>query len=101
MMTTNAVAARSGFVSVGNAELWFEQRGEGPDVLLLAGLSDPVEAWTFQLDALADRYRVTAFDNRGAGRSPMPPDGFTVDGMADDAAAVLQGLGIERAHVAG
>jgi pimeloyl-ACP methyl ester carboxylesterase len=100
-MDTTAVAARTGFVPVGDTELWFEQRGEGPDVLLLAGLSDPVEAWTFQLDALADRYRVTAFDNRGAGRSPMPPEGFTVDGMADDAAAVLRGLGIERAHVAG
>ena len=79
-MTTTSVEARTGFVSVGDAELWFEQRGDGPDVLLLAGLSDPVEAWTFQLDGLADRYRVTAFDNRGAGRSPMPPDGFTVAG---------------------
>ena len=100
-MTTTSVEARTGFVSVGDAELWFEQRGAGPDVLLLAGLSDPVEAWTFQLEALADRYRVTAFDNRGAGRSPMPPDGFTVRGMADDAAGVLHALGIERAHVMG
>ena len=91
IMTTTSVEARTGFVSVGDAELWFEQRGEGPDVLLLAGLSDPVESWTFQLEGLADRYRVTAFDNRGAGRSPMPPDGFTVQGMADDAAGVLRG----------
>ena len=67
--------ARAGFVSVGDADLWFEQRGEGPDVLLLAGLTDPLESWTFQLEGLADRYRVTAFDNRGAGRSPMPPTG--------------------------
>ncbi len=100
-MTTTSVEARAGFVSVGDADLWFEQRGEGPDVLLLAGLSDPVESWTFQLEGLADRYRVTAFDNRGAGRSPMPPDGFTVQGIADDAAGVLRGLGIERAHVMG
>jgi pimeloyl-ACP methyl ester carboxylesterase len=70
-------------------------------VLLIAGLSDPAEAWTFQLDGLADRYRLTAFDNRGAGRSPLPPEGFTVADMADDAAALLRALGIERAHVAG
>lgn len=100
-MTTTSAPARTGFVRIGEVELWFDQRGEGPDVLLLAGLSDPVESWMFQLEGLADRYRVTAFDNRGAGRSPLPPDGFTVRGFADDAAAVLSGLGIDRAHVAG
>ena len=83
-----------------HVELWVDQRGDGPDVLLIAGLSDPAEAWTFQLDGLADDYRLTAFDNRGAGRSPMMPEGFDVAGMADDAAALLRSLGIERAHVA-
>ncbi|HET7722826.1 MAG TPA: alpha/beta hydrolase, partial [Acidimicrobiales bacterium] len=90
-----------GHVDIGGVELWVEQQGDGPDVLLIAGLSDPVEAWSFQLDGLRDRYRLTAFDNRGAGRSPMPPDGYTVVDMADDAAAVLRSLGIEHAHVMG
>ncbi len=67
--TTPEIEVRSGFVDVGGAELWFEQRGSGPDVFLIAGLSDPVEAWELQLAGLSDRYRVTAFDNRGAGRS--------------------------------
>ena len=100
-MTTVETTTTTGFVDVGDAELWFEQRGQGPDVLLLAGLSDPVEAWEFQLAGLSDRYRVTAFDNRGAGRSPMIPEGFSAADMGDDAAGVLRGLGIERAHVAG
>lgn len=52
-------------------------------------------------DVIADRYRLTAFDNRGAGRSPLPPDGFTVADTADDAAALLRSLGVESAHVAG
>jgi pimeloyl-ACP methyl ester carboxylesterase len=91
----------SGPISAGDVELWVEQRGTGPDVLLIAGLSDPVEAWTFQLDGLAERYRLTAFDNRGAGRSPLPPEGFTVSDMADDAAALLRALGIAHAHIAG
>jgi pimeloyl-ACP methyl ester carboxylesterase len=90
-----------GPISVGDVELWVEQRGAGPDVLLLAGLSDSLEAWMFQLGGLADRYRLTAFDNRGAGRSPLPPDGFTVREMADDAAGVLRELGVRNAHVAG
>jgi pimeloyl-ACP methyl ester carboxylesterase len=93
--------ARTGPLDVGGVELWVDQRGKGPDVLLIAGLSDPAEAWTFQLDGLADRYRVTAFDNRGAGRSPLPPDGFTVAAMADDAAGILRAVGVSSAHVAG
>jgi pimeloyl-ACP methyl ester carboxylesterase len=90
-----------GLVAAGDAELWVDQRGRGPDVVLIAGLSDPAEAWMFQQEGLADRYRLTAFDNRGAGRSPLPPDGFSVAGMADDVAALMGSLGIDHAHVAG
>jgi pimeloyl-ACP methyl ester carboxylesterase len=81
--------------------LWFEQRGAGPDVLLVAGLGDPLEAWQAQLDGLAGRRRVTAFDNRGAGRTPLPDAPLTVPAMADDAAAVLRAAGVARAHVVG
>ncbi|HEX2246328.1 MAG TPA: alpha/beta hydrolase, partial [Arthrobacter sp.] len=72
-----------------------------PDVLLIGGLGDTVESWQFQLDGLADRYRMTAFDNRGAGRTAMPEGQPTVEAMADDAAAVLRSLGVSSAHVAG
>ena len=95
-MTTTTAPTRTG-----ELELWVERTGEGPDVLLIAGLGDPAEAWQLQLDGLADRYRLTAFDNRGAGRSPLPDRPLTVGGMADDAAAVLRRLEIPAAHVAG
>ena len=89
------------YVKAGELEIWTEQVGEGQDVLLIGGLGDTVESWQFQLDGLADRYRLTAFDNRGAGRTAMPEGQPTVEAMADDAAAVLQGLGVSAAHVAG
>jgi pimeloyl-ACP methyl ester carboxylesterase len=82
-------------------EIWAEQVGQGPDVLLVGGAGDTVESWQFQLDGLRDRYRLTAFDNRGAGRTAMPDEPPTIEAMADDAAAVLRGLGVESAHVAG
>ena len=88
-------------VRAGGLSLWAERRGTGPDVLLIAGLGDPAEAWQFQLDGLADRYRLTAFDNRGAGRTPLPAEPFTVATMADDAAALLRALDVPAAHVAG
>jgi pimeloyl-ACP methyl ester carboxylesterase len=93
-MTTSAP------IRAGELELWVERRGSGPDVLLIAGLGDPAEAWQAQLDGLADRYRVTAFDNRGVGRSPLP-DELSVATMADDAAAILRALDVPAAHVAG
>jgi 3-oxoadipate enol-lactonase len=82
-------------------DIWTEQVGKGPDVLLIGGLGDTVESWQFQLDGLADRYRLTAFDNRGAGRTAMPEGPVSVEAMADDAAAVLGALDIPSAHVAG
>jgi pimeloyl-ACP methyl ester carboxylesterase len=88
-------------VKAGDVELWVERRGQGPEVLLIAGLGDPAEAWQPQLEGLADRYRLTAFDNRGAGRTPMPDGPLSAATMADDAAALLRALGVPTAHVAG
>src|SRR3712207_3282864 len=88
-------------VRAGDLDIWTEQVGEGPDVLLIGGGGDTVESWQFQLDGLADRYRLTAFDNRGAGRTVMPGDSVSAEMMADDAAAVLRALDVSSAHVAG
>ena len=88
-------------ICAGDLDIWAEQVGEGPDVLLIGGLGDTVESWQFQLDGLAERYRLTAFDNRGAGRTAMPEGPVSVEAMADDAAGVLRALGVPSAHVAG
>jgi 3-oxoadipate enol-lactonase len=89
------------FVPANDLEIYVEQVGHGPDVLLIGGLGDTVESRQFQLDGLADRYRMTAFDNRGAGRTAMPDGQVTVEAMADDAAGVLRALDLTSAHVAG
>lgn len=88
-------------IDANGTRIWVERRGRGPDVLLIAGLSDPAEAWQAQLDGLGDRYRITAFDNRGAGRTPLPDGPLSVPLMADDAAALLRALDVPAAHVAG
>ncbi len=85
----------------GELDIWTEQVGEGPEVLLIGGLGDTVESWQFQLEGLSDRYRLIAFDNRGAGRTAMPEGAVSVEAMADDAAGVLGALDIPSAHVAG
>jgi pimeloyl-ACP methyl ester carboxylesterase len=98
-MTITTDAGR--FVAANGIDVYFEQVGQGPDVLLIGGLGDTVESWQLQLDGLAERYRLTAFDNRGAGRTAMPDGPVSVEIMADDAAAVLRALDISSAHVAG
>ena len=88
-------------IAANGTEFWVERRGNGREVLLIAGLGDPAEAWQPQLDGLADRYRLIAFDNRGAGRTPLSDDPLAVALLADDAAALLRALEIPFAHVAG
>ena len=87
--------------NTGDIELWTERRGHGPDVLLIAGLGDPAEAWQPQLDRLSDRYLLTAFDNRGVGRTSLPEEHLSATMMADEAAALLRTLEVPSAHVAG
>ena len=83
--------------------LYYEWHGadDGPPVVLVMGLGGDSTAWPFQLAALAPRYRVLVFDNRGAGRSDAPDTPYTTRGMAGDLLALLDALDVERAHLVG
>jgi len=83
--------------------LYYEERGAGEPVLVIAGTGGDHSLWDATADVLAERYRVITFDNRGTGSSDQPPDPgtYTMRVLADDAAALLDAIGIERAHVAG
>ena len=70
-------------------------------VLMIQGLGASKNAWNLQRIAMATRFRIISFDNRGAGRSDKPTEPFTLEQMAEDAIAVLDAAGIETAHVVG
>jgi 3-oxoadipate enol-lactonase len=57
--------------------------------------------WFRILPSLATRHRVILFDNRGMGRSSVPPGPYSIPKMARDASAVLQSAGESSAHVIG
>ncbi len=76
-------------------------RHGAPVVLLIQGLGADKNGWIAQRAALMLRYRVIAFDNRGAGRSDKPFGPYTLEQMADDAVAVLDACDVDRAHVVG
>ncbi|WP_131104571.1 alpha/beta fold hydrolase [Ornithinimicrobium sufpigmenti] len=73
-------------------ELHHDIQGEGPPLLLIAGLGLSSGAWATVAPALAQSYTVITVDNRGTGRSPVPEGPYTIDGMADDIAALLRSL---------
>jgi pimeloyl-ACP methyl ester carboxylesterase len=88
-------------VSANGVELWVEQAGEGPDVLFVSGLADEGACWVDQVAGLADRFRLTTFDNRGVGRSATPPGEFAIADFAADTIALMDALGLERVHLVG
>jgi pimeloyl-ACP methyl ester carboxylesterase len=88
-------------VSVNGLRMYYELAGAGPPLVLIAGLGLDVSECGQLIDALAGRYRVLAFDNRGAGQTDKPDEPYTVSQMADDTAGLMRALGIERAHVVG
>jgi len=85
----------------GAVRLWWDEVGSGPPVLLVMGFSYPAEMWHRVWPAMTDDFRVLRFDNRGIGQSDVPKDRWSIAEMADDAIAVLDAAGVQRAHVYG
>ncbi|MDQ3504160.1 MAG: alpha/beta fold hydrolase, partial [Actinomycetota bacterium] len=74
---------------------------EAPPVLLLNSLGSTLTMWERQVPALSESFMVVRCDTRGHGESPVPPGPYVIDDLVDDAVALLDNLGIERAHVGG
>jgi 3-oxoadipate enol-lactonase len=75
-------------------DLWYDETGEGPPLVLLhEGVVDS-RIWERMLPLLAERYRVIRYDQRGFGRSPMPDGPYSV---VDDLISVLDAAGVETA----
>lgn len=81
--------------------MYYEIRGEGESLVLIPGLASNVTEYERLIRAFAQKYRVIAFDNRGAGRTDKPDIPYSIDMMADDAAGLLAALGVEPAHILG
>lgn len=77
--------------------------GEGDAFLFIPGLVGLYDAWSFQLEHFSKRYRCITFDHRGTGESDKPtgPGAYSTQTLAQDAIALMDKLGIEKAHIAG
>jgi pimeloyl-ACP methyl ester carboxylesterase len=84
-------------------QIYYEQRGSGPAVLLTHGYSASARMWQGQMDALTDRYHLIAWDMRGHDRSDSPDDlaRYTHEATVADMAAILDACGVRRAVIGG
>jgi pimeloyl-ACP methyl ester carboxylesterase len=86
---------------VAGTSLRYDVRGEGPTVLLLHAFPLDLTMWDAPAKALAATHRVLRFDARGFGGTPPGEGLLTMERIADDAAALLDHLGLSRAVVCG
>ena len=91
------------FAQLDNIRFHYQQSGEGPDLILLHGVTGDLSIWFLSktMQTLAADFRVTAYDLRGHGYSDAPPTNYTSADQAGDLLAMMDHLGIERASVVG
>lgn len=89
-------------IPVADLQMYVEEQGSGPPLLLIMGLGWNADGWRHNQPTLAQSFRAIAYDGRGIGRTSrgdLPQYG--IDRLADDAAALLDALGLDSAHVYG
>jgi pimeloyl-ACP methyl ester carboxylesterase len=91
-------------VVVNGVRFFYQQSGEGPDVVLVHAVTSNQAVWVFSglPEAIAaEGFRVTTYDLRGHGMSERPPTGYTSAIMAEDFRALHAELGLKPAHIVG
>ena len=88
-------------VSIGDADIYYEEKGEGPPLLLVPGLAGTGSFFMSQVPDFSRNFRTVIHDHRGAGRSTHSRITYSVAQMADDTLRLMDALGIATAHVVG
>lgn len=86
---------------VKDINIYYEVHGEGPPLLLIQGIASRGISFGQQVPALAKHFQTIIFDNRGVGMTDQPRAPYSIAQMADDAARLLDALGIQSGHVFG
>ena len=88
-------------IEVDRLTINYEVQGEGEPLLLIPYLTADHACYAFQLPAYTEHFSCIAIDLPGSGESDKPAGPYSTDGYADQVAAFLGAIGVERAHVAG
>jgi pimeloyl-ACP methyl ester carboxylesterase len=85
------------------AKLYYEEAGSGDAIIFVHEFADDLRGWELQMRYFSRRYRCIAYNARGYLPSDVPsdPELYSQDLATDDIAAVMRGLGIDKAHIIG
>lgn len=86
-------------VFANGVNLYYEEEGVGPLLLLISGYTTDHSAWDTVRQELAKHFHLYLLDNRGVGRSDSPDSPYTIEIMADDAKAFIEALHLHKPHV--
>ena len=89
------------FATNEGVRIYWEETGSGEPILLIMGLGYSHEMWHRTTPLISKHFRTILLDNRGVGRSGMPPGPYPIAAMAADAAAVLDASGVDSANIYG
>jgi aminoacrylate hydrolase len=87
--------------SIGDADLYHEEAGQGPPLMLVPGLSGQGSFWISQVPVFSREFRTIVHDHRGTGRSTHSRIAYSVEQMADDALRLMDALKVDSAHFVG
>jgi aminoacrylate hydrolase len=88
-------------VAVAGGEIHFTESGSGHPLIFVSGLNGTGRAWQPQVDRFKSQFRVITYDQRGTGASDKLQRNFSVDQMTAELIALMDALGVERAHLVG
>jgi 3-oxoadipate enol-lactonase len=88
-------------VQINGIDLFYEIKGTGEPLLLIAGFLCDHAYWSLIIPSLISHYQVIRLDNRGMGRSSAPTSPYSLKHMASDVAALLDHIGINQVHLVG
>jgi len=88
-------------VSANNINLYYETTGQGEPLVLIPYLAADQACYAFQVADYAKHFTCISVDLRGAGQSDKPSGPYSTELFADDVAAFMQAIGVEKAHVSG
>ena len=86
---------------VNGIDLYYERRGQGPRLLFLNGSGSSIATSEVLIELFTDGFDVLVHDQRGLGRTAIPPGPYQMADYAADAAALLDHVGWDRALVIG
>jgi 3-oxoadipate enol-lactonase len=82
-------------------QMYYEVQGQSYPLVLIHGLSATSLIWAFQVPEFSQSYQVVIMDLRGHGQSDKPEMAYSIGLFARDVVALMDHLGIERAHIVG